>query len=85
MLDQALDPAKRRRALPEGHTTGGTDGMGQDFTFNWFTQLGLRREILENVSLSGGVYFIHHSNLGMTDPNPGIDALGFSLGVGWGF
>ncbi len=66
-------------------SSGGTDGMGQDFTFNWFTQLGLRREILENVSLTGGVYFIHHSNLGMTDPNPGIDALGFTLGVGWGF
>ncbi len=66
-------------------SSGGTDGMGQDLTFNWFTQLGVRREIMENVSLLGGVYFIHHSNLGMTDPNPGIDALGFTLGVGWRF
>lgn len=66
-------------------STGGTDGMGQDLTFNWFTQLGVRRDIMENVSLLGGVYFIHHSNLGMTDPNPGIDALGFTLGVGWRF
>ncbi len=66
-------------------SSGGTDGMGQDFTLNWFTQLGIRRELMENISISGGVYFIHHSNLGMTDPNPGIDALGFTLGVGWKF
>lgn len=66
-------------------SSGGSDGMGQDLTFNWFTQLGVRRELMENVSLLAGVYFIHHSNLGMTDPNPGIDALGFTLGVGWRF
>lgn len=66
-------------------SAGGSEAMGQDFTLNWFTQLGLRREIMENVALLGGVYFIHHSNLGMTDPNPGIDALGFTLGCGWSF
>ena len=66
-------------------STGGTDGMGQDFTLNWFTQLGVRRELVENVSLMAGLYFIHHSNLGMTDPNPGIDAFGFTIGVGWRF
>ncbi len=66
-------------------SSGGTNGLGQDLTFNWFMQLGLRREIMENVSLLGGLYFIHHSNLGMTDPNPGIDALGFTIGCGWKF
>lgn len=67
------------------NSAGGTDGQGQDFHFNWFSQLGLRREIFDNVSLLGGVYFIHHSNLGITDPNPGIDALGFTIGCGWTF
>lgn len=67
------------------NSSGGTDGQGQDLTFNWFSQFGLRRQIRENVSLLAGVYFIHHSNLGMTDPNPGIDALGFTLGMGWRF
>jgi len=64
---------------------GGTDGQGQDLAFNWFTQLGLRQEITPGIALLGGVYFIHHSNLGMTDPNPGIDALGFTLGCSWKF
>ncbi|RPJ32615.1 MAG: acyloxyacyl hydrolase [Verrucomicrobiaceae bacterium] len=67
------------------NSSGGTDGQGQDLTFNWFSQLGLRQQLRDNVSILGGVYFIHHSNTGMTDPNPGIDALGFTLGVGWCF
>ena len=67
------------------NSSGGTEGQGQDLTFNWFSQLGLRQKIAENLSLLGGLYFIHHSNLGMTDPNPGIDALGFTLGMGWSF
>ena len=76
--------------LPSGMTSvffsiGGTDGQGQDLTFNWFSQLGVRQRIFEHTSLLAGVYFIHHSNLGMTDPNPGIDALGFTLGLGMTF
>jgi lipid A 3-O-deacylase len=67
------------------NSSGGPDGQGQDLSFNWFTQIGLRREILENLSLTAGLYFTHHSNLGMTDPNPGIDALGFTIGCGWRF
>lgn len=58
-------------------------GQGQDFTLNWFSQLGVRQEIADNLSVLGGAYFIHHSNGGQTDPNPGIDALGFTLGLGW--
>jgi len=58
-------------------------GQGQDFTLNWFSQLGLRQEIAPNLSVLGGAYFIHHSNGGATSPNPGIDALGFTLGLGW--
>ncbi len=58
-------------------------GQGQDFTLNWFAQLGLRQEITPGMSLLGGAYFLHHSNGGMTSPNPGIDALGFTIGLGW--
>lgn len=60
-------------------------GQGQDFTLNWFAQLGLRQEIARDLSILGGAYFLHHSNGGATDPNPGIDALGFTLGLGWQF
>ena len=67
------------------NSSGGTDGQGQDFTLNWFSQFGLRQRISDHASLLGGVYFIHHSNLGMTTPNPGIDALGLTLGVGFTF
>lgn len=67
------------------NSAGGTDGQGQDLTFNWFMHLGLRQRVSEHTSLLAGIYFIHHSNLGMTDPNPGIDALGFTLGMGWSF
>ncbi|NJM37631.1 MAG: acyloxyacyl hydrolase, partial [Akkermansiaceae bacterium] len=42
-------------------------------------------KMTENFSLLGGAYFIHHSNLGLTDPNPGIDALGFTLGCSFKF
>jgi lipid A 3-O-deacylase len=66
-------------------SAGGPQAMGQDFTFNWFSQLGLRQKVTEDLSLLGGFYFIHHSNLGMTDPNPGIDALGFTFGCAWTF
>ncbi len=60
-------------------------GQGQDFTLNWVLEAGVRRQIGENVTLSLGVYFQHMSNLGMSDPNPGLDALGPVLGVGWQF
>ncbi len=58
-------------------------GQGQDFTLNWFTQGGLRHQIGKNMALSGSVYFVHHSNGGMTNPNPGIDALGWTIGITW--
>lgn len=68
------------------NSSGGEGGgMGQDFTLNWFSQLGVRQSLTENLSVLGGAYFTHHSNGGMTDPNPGIDALGFTVGLGWKF
>jgi lipid A 3-O-deacylase len=66
-----------------GYTNAGdvVGGLGQAFTLNWFAQLGLRHQISEKWSLSGGGFFTHHSNGGMTDPNPGIDALGGFVGL----
>jgi hypothetical protein len=68
--------------------TNSTDtpgGQGQDFTFNWFSQLGLRYQFDRKQALTAAGYFTHHSNLGMTDPNPGIDVLGLNLGLVWQF
>ena len=58
-------------------------GQGQNLAFNWFTQAGLRRQLSNTLALTGGVYFTHHSNLGMTSPNPGIDVLGLAVGLVW--
>ena len=65
------------------NSKGVPGGQGQDLTFNWFTQLGVRRQITPKMALTGGAYFTHHSNRGMTDPNPGIDVLGVNFGVVW--
>ena len=67
------------------NSAGGADGLGHDLTLNWFAHLGLRRTLRYGLSLLGGVYFLHHSNGGRTDPNPGIDALGATIGLGWSF
>lgn len=65
------------------NSKGVEGGQGQDLAFNWFTQLGLRRQIGEGIGLTAAAYFTHHSNLGMTRPNPGIDVLGLNFGVVW--
>ena len=60
-------------------------GQGQDFTFNWFSQLGARYQISKNRAVTAAGYFTHHSNMGITNPNPGIDVLGINLGMVWLF
>ncbi len=60
-------------------------GLGQDFTFNWFIRGGVEIVTAKHAHLSAGLLYQHLSNGGQTDPNPGIDALGFSLGYGWAF
>lgn len=60
-------------------------GQGQDFTLNWFIRGGIEHVTAKNVRLSIGILFQHMSNGGQTTPNPGIDALGFTLGYGWVF
>ena len=60
-------------------------GQGQDFDFNWFMHGGVRLRVHERLSASLGVYFQHVSNGGMNDVNPGVDALGPMIGIGWQF
>jgi lipid A 3-O-deacylase len=57
--------------------------QGQNFTLNWFSQLGYRHQLDKKMALTTGIYFTHHSNLGMTKPNPGIDVLGLNFGIVW--
>ena len=65
------------------NSQGVPGGQGQDLTFNFFMQLGVRRQLSPKMALTAGTYFLHHSNLGMTKPNPGIDVLGLNFGLVW--
>lgn len=58
-------------------------GQGQDFTFNWFARIGVERMLTPRRSVSLSLVYQHLSNGGQTDPNPGIDAVGLSLGYSW--
>jgi hypothetical protein len=58
-------------------------GQGQDFTLNWFIRGGLERVVAQNGRVSTGIMYQHMSNGGQTAPNPGIDALGLTLGYSW--
>lgn len=58
-------------------------GQGQDFTLNWFARGGIEHVTSRHIRLSAAIMFQHLSNGGQTNPNPGIDALGFMLGGSW--
>jgi len=58
-------------------------GQGQDFTLTWFIRGGIEHAIGHNRTVSAGILYEHMSNGGQTKPNPGIDALGFSVGYSW--
>lgn len=62
---------------------GVVGGQGQDLTLNWFARAGVERVFAGGGRIYTGLMFQHMSNLGMTDPNPGIDALGVTVGGGW--
>jgi lipid A 3-O-deacylase len=62
---------------------GVAGGQGQDFTLNWFIRGGVEVVTSKNTRWSAGIMYQHMSNAGMSDPNPGIDALGFTIGYGW--
>jgi lipid A 3-O-deacylase len=59
--------------------------MGQSLTLNWFGRVGMSFGLTENVELRMAAMFQHMSNGGMTDPNPGLDSLGGTVGVTWRF
>jgi hypothetical protein len=60
-------------------------GQGQDFTLNWFIRGGVEHVTAKGLRFSAGIMYQHMSNGGQSDPNPGIDALGFTLGYSWAF
>jgi len=60
-------------------------GQGQDFTLNWFIRGGVEIVMATDRRFSVGVMYQHLSNGGQTTPNPGIDALGFTLGYSWSY
>lgn len=60
-------------------------GQGQDFTFNWFIRGGIEHVTAKDRRFSVGIMYQHMSNGGQTNPNPGIDALGFTAGYSWAF
>lgn len=62
-----------------------TGAQGQDFTLNWFARAGIEWVTSPRSSWNAGVMFQHMSNGGRTDPNPGIDAVGFTFGYARSF
>ncbi len=66
-------------------STGVPGGQGQDFTLNWVLEAGVRFAVSDNLMISAGIYYQHMSNLGMSDPNPGLDTLGPLLGISYSF
>jgi hypothetical protein len=59
--------------------------QGQDFTLNWFARAGVEHVSSRYIRWSVGAMFQHLSNGGQTNPNPGIDALGLTMGWAWSF
>lgn len=60
-------------------------GQGRDLTYNWFATMGVRFYFNPTTSINVGAFYQHMSNLGATDPNPGLDALGPIFGFSWAF
>lgn len=57
--------------------------QGQDFNLTWFVHTGLSWQLTPRLSASLGARFQHISNGGQDEINPGIDAFGPTLGLGW--
>ncbi len=56
-------------------------GQGQDFNLNWLLNTGVRFRTAREWRLSLSLYFQHISNRGMDKINPGLNALGPTLGL----
>jgi hypothetical protein len=66
-----------------GHEIAGA--QGEDFNLNWLAYPGVRFLFRNRMSVSAGAYFQHISNHNMNRINPGLNAVGPMLGVGWHF
>ena len=56
-------------------------GQGQDFNLNWLIHGGLRYRTAAGWQWTAGLYFQHISNKGLNKINPGVNALGPTLGL----
>lgn len=56
-------------------------GQGQDFNLNWLIHSGVRLRVAPDWRLSLGLYFQHISNRGLDQVNPGLNALGPTVGL----
>lgn len=59
--------------------------QGQDFNLTWYIHSGLRWRFSDHLSASLGAYFQHVSNGGQNKINPGVNAIGPTLGVAYHF
>jgi lipid A 3-O-deacylase len=59
--------------------------QGQEFNLNWFAYPGARFRLGSRVSASVGAYFQHVSNGHLDKVDPGLNALGPMVSVGWHF
>jgi lipid A 3-O-deacylase len=67
------------------HQANVDGAQGRDKTYNWFMLAGVRHLLNDHWAVHGGVMFQHFSNLGATDPNPGLDGLGPIVGLSYRF
>jgi hypothetical protein len=59
--------------------------QGENFNFNWLVYPGVRCIWNRSLSASLGAYFQHVSNSGFNKVNPGLNAIGPMLSLGWRF
>lgn len=64
-------------------SSGVPGGQPQDLTLNWFIRTGIERITTRKNSWSAGILYQHISNGGMTQPHPGMNTVGFTLGYSW--
>jgi hypothetical protein len=67
----------------KGHTIKGA--QGEDFNLTWLAYPGVRFLFKNRLSGSLGVYFQHVSNRYLNHVNPGLNAVGPMMSIGWHF
>jgi hypothetical protein len=59
--------------------------QGEDFDLTWLIFSGVRYRFSETMNAGASVYFQHISNGGLDKVNPGVNAIGPMLSLGWKF